>query len=262
MEKTFSCILLLLCWATTSSKYVYIKEKKTWVQAQELCRKEYTDLAHVSIKKDNQRLQEKMGSEPSWFGLHRDLIFREKWWWSGGGEVPKFYWGHNQPENRIGEDYGQLYQDGWHDSSDGSKESFLCFNPIVVTERKTWEEAIEYCRQHHSDLASLLSETEMMLIRTALLKTNITEPVWIGLHFFSGKWLWVDGETSEYKAWSQPGEPPCPNFKQACAALRINSILPNTGADLVDLYSAVNGVAVLAEWEACNCDNRLPFICY
>lgn len=258
MEKTFFCILLLLCWATTSTKYVYIDDKKTWVQAQEHCRQNYTDLAHVSVEKDNQRLQEK-NLEPSWFGLHRDPIIRNRWLWSGGGEVSKFYWGGRQPDDRSGEDYGKLYSDGWHDSTDGSKEPFLCFNPIVVTEQKTWEEAIRYCRQHHNDLASLLSETESMLIGKALLKTNIMQPVWIGLHFFSGKWLWVDGEMSDYKAWSDPGEPMCPKFKQVCAALQTKSVVPNAEAILeAGLYSLV----VLREWKACNCDDRLPFICY
>lgn len=264
MEKAFSCILVLLSWATTSSKYVYITDKMTWFQAQQYCWKHHTDLAHVSNEKDNQRLQEKK-SEPSWFGLHRDSTCRDKWRWSGGGEVPVFYWGKKQPENRSGEDYGMLYDNGWHDSSSEGKAMFLCYNPIVVGERKTWEEAIGYCRQHHQDLASLLSETEMMLIRKALLKTQSKEHIWIGLHFFSGKWLWVDGETTEYKAWGQHGEPACPNPKQVCAALRMksNSTIADPEKDPAGLGSAAHAVAAVPDkWEARNCDDRLPFICY
>lgn len=257
MEKTFSCILLLLSWATISSKYVYIANKMTWFQAQQHCRLHYADLAQVSNEKDNQRLQEER-SEPSWFGLYRDPT-RDKWRWSGGEEVPVFYWGDKQPEKRSKEDYGKLYDDGWHDSTPDGIAEFLCYNPIVVEERKTWEEAIGYCRQHHNDLASLLSETEMMLISKTLLKTQSRERVWIGLHFFSGKWLWVDGETSEYRAWGQHGEPACPNPKQVCGALQMRSIVANPDLDPAGLNSTA---AVLGEWEACNCDDRLPFICY
>lgn len=264
MEKTFSCILLLLSWATTSSKYVYIATKMSWFKAQQHCRQNYTDLAHVSTEKDNQRLQE-MKSEHSWFGLHRDSTCKDKWRWSGGGEVPVFYWADKQPENQKGEDYGMILKDGWHDSVSVEKAVFLCYNPIVVAEKKTWEDAIGYCRQHHHDLASMLSETEMMLISKALLKTQSMEHVWIGLHFFSGKWLWVDGQATEYKAWGQHGEPACPNPKQVCAALRMksNTTVADAENDSAGSDSAEHVVApVLGEWEARDCDEKLLFICY
>lgn len=262
MERTFAFVLLLLSWATTSSKYIYINRKMTWFEARDHCREHYTDLAHASNQNDNRRLKE-MQSQRSWIGLHRDDTHRDKWRWSGGGEVPVLYWGYNQPEERNGEDYGMLYRDGWHDDRPGVKATLLCFNPIVVEERKTWEEAMGYCRQHHRDLASLLSETEMMLIGKALLKTPSAERVWIGLHFFSGKWLWVDSETSEYKAWGQHGEPACPNPKQVCAALQMesNSTVAHPEVDSTDSDSAVVAT-VPGKWEACNCDDRLPFICY
>lgn len=261
MEKAYPCILLLLSWAlleAVSSKYVRVDKKMTWFQARHHCRQHYTDLAHVSNAKDNQRLKEEKKSEHSWIGLQRDSACKSNWRWSGGGEVREFYWGQNQPRSQSGEDYGALYDDGWHDKSIDDKATFLCYNPIVVGERKPWEEALEYCRQRHGDLASLLSETEMMLIGKALLEANITEHVWIGLHFFAGEWLWVDGETSNYKAWGG-GEPACPNPKQVCVALRMKSVAANP-----ENAEATSGcaAAVPGEWEARSCDESLPFICY
>lgn len=253
MEKTFSCILLLLSWSTTVSKYVYINDKRTWHNAQKYCRKYHTDLAHVSNKNDNNRLKEKI-DDHSWIGLQRDELYSDKWRWSGGGEVSVFFWAHNQPENRSGEDYGMMLNDNWHDSRPDDNKKFLCYRPIVVRERKTWEDAIGYCRQHHRDLASLLSETEMILINNELLKDQTTEPLWIGLHFFSGKWLWVDGEATEYKAWGQDGEPACPNPKQVCTALRMKPPIKTVDTLLTTTLSR--------EWEAHNCDDRLYFICY
>uniref|UniRef100_A0A3Q0R0N0 C-type lectin domain-containing protein n=1 Tax=Amphilophus citrinellus TaxID=61819 RepID=A0A3Q0R0N0_AMPCI len=58
--------------------------------------------------------------------------------------------------------------------------------------------------------------------------------VWIGLRFLSEDWLWVDGQEMDYKAWGQGGKPSCPNTK-------VNE----------------NGV-----WRACDCEERLNFICY
>lgn len=261
MEDAFPCILLLLSWATASSKYVHIDDRKTWFEACQYCREQHTDLAHVSNEKDNQRLQEKK-SDHSWFGLYRDSRYSGKWRWSGGGEVSEFTWGRNQPESRSEEDYGTLYDDGWHDNRPEYKSTFLCYNPIVVRERKTWEEAIEYCRQHHQDLASLLSETEMMLISKALLQSDIREHVWIGLHFFSGKWLWVDGESTAYKAWGGQGEPACPNPMQVCAALRMKTDANPANVSAASGCAEPAAAAVPGEWEARNCDDSLPFICY
>lgn len=252
MEKTFSCTLLLLSWSTISSKYVYIEKKMTWHKAQEFCQEHHTDLAHVSNKNDNQRLEDKC-TERSWIGLYRNSTHRDKWRWSGGGEASVLFWASGEPEQKLGEDYGMLRDNGWHDVGPDDKTTFCCYSPIVVRKRKTWEEAMGYCRQHHRDLASLLSETEMMLISKELLKTQSTEPVWIGLHFFSGKWLWVDGETTSYKAWGQGGEPGCPNSKQVCAALRMKDT--NSNFD-----NATNNFVY--EWEARNCDDQLPLICH
>lgn len=262
MEKTFSCTLLLLIWSTISSKYVYIEDKLTWHNAQKFCREHHTDLAHVSNSNDNKRLKEKR-IESSWIGLYRDSTHRDKWMWSGGGEASVFFWAFDQPEQKDKEDHVMFFEDGWHDACPKDKTTFFCYNPIVVRKKKTWEEAMGYCRQHHGDLASLLSETEMMLISKELLKTPSTESLWIGLHFFSGKWLWVDGETTSYKAWGQGGVPRCPDSKQVCAALQMkgtNSIVSPSEDDTISVASGTNNIAY--EWEARNCDDQLPFICY
>uniref|UniRef100_A0A3B4H6Q9 C-type lectin domain-containing protein n=1 Tax=Pundamilia nyererei TaxID=303518 RepID=A0A3B4H6Q9_9CICH len=91
--------------------------------------------------------------------------------------------------------------------------TFFCYRAIVVGEEKTWEEALEYCREHHNDLASVASETETMLIQRELRKHNTTNNVWIGLRFLSRDWLWVDGQEMDYEAWSEEGKPLCPHPK-------------------------------------------------
>lgn len=253
MEKTFSCTLLLLSWSTISSKYVYIEDKMTWHEAQKFCREHHTDLAPVSNKNDNERLKRKR-IDNSWIGLQRNSTHRDKWMWSGGGEASVFFWASDQPNQKNEEDCVMIFDNGWHDVCPDDETAFFCYSPIVVRERKTWEEAMGYCRQHHNDLASLLSETEMMLISKKLLKTLNKEPVWIGLHFFSGKWLWVDGEKTRHKAWGHGGEPKCPDSKQVCAALRMKGTNRMASNDVINNFEY--------EWEAHNCEDQLPLICY
>lgn len=265
MEKAFPCILLLLSWSSASTKYVRVNEKMSWLEAQTYCRQNHADLAHVNNNNDNRRLQEK-NPDHDWFGLWRDHTASGKWRWSGGGKVSVFFWAGDQPQRRSGENFGMLLGNGWHDSQATNNEKFLCFSPVLVKTRMTWEDALGYCRQHHGDLASLVSETDMMLVGKALARAQITGPVWVGLHFFSGEWLWVDGETSGYQGWGQDGEPACPHHRQVCAALRMK---PNaTTAPPVDENPASAESfgniheGVLNEWEAHDCDNRLPFVCY
>uniref|UniRef100_A0A669CI98 C-type lectin domain-containing protein n=1 Tax=Oreochromis niloticus TaxID=8128 RepID=A0A669CI98_ORENI len=99
---------------------------------------------------------------------------------------------------------GCLQKNGWNDANAQDNKTFFCYHAVVVEEEKTWEEALEYCREHHDDLASVASETEMLLIQRELKKHNSTEHVWIGLHFFSlvgqAGWLWVDRQEMDYES--------------------------------------------------------------
>uniref|UniRef100_A0A3P9BYA0 C-type lectin domain-containing protein n=1 Tax=Maylandia zebra TaxID=106582 RepID=A0A3P9BYA0_9CICH len=123
------------------------------------------------------------------------------------------------------------------------RKTFFCYGAIVVKEKKTWEEALEYCREHHDDLASVASETEMLLIQKELSKHNTTDHIWTGLRFLAGDWLWVDGQEMDYEAWGEEGKPSCPHAKIKCGALQV------TGGNK-------------AVWDAHDCEERLHFICY
>lgn len=244
-ESNFSCILLLLSLSGTFTKYVYIEEKYSWKEALDYCCQHHTDLAPVNNERDIHILQELSGgtNEKIWIGLIRRSSDKNKWLWSGGGEVSRFFWEIKQPDNKSNDNYGYTEKNRWHDSDGGGKEHFFCYWPVVATKKKTWEEALKYCREHHNDLASVASETEMMLIQKELKKHNTTEHVWIGLRFLSRDWLWVDGQEMDYEAWSEEGKPLCPHPKMKCGALQVRG-------------------GSLSVWEAHDCAERHNFICY
>uniref|UniRef100_A0A3B4FPU9 C-type lectin domain-containing protein n=1 Tax=Pundamilia nyererei TaxID=303518 RepID=A0A3B4FPU9_9CICH len=178
-----------------------------------------------------------------WFGLLRNLSDKNKWLWSGGGQVTELCWKQDQPENRPNEDYGLFDNKKWRDAHADHINPVFCYSTVVVEEEKTWEEALEYCREHHDDLASVASETEMLLIQKELNKYHTTKHVWIGLRFLSKDWIWVDGQEMDYEAWDEGGKPLCPQAKMKCAALQ------KTGGRL-------------SSWRAHDCEKRLSFICY
>lgn len=248
MDQTFACVLLLLSLSAIASKYVFINKLMSWQDAQTYCRFNHTDLAPVSNAKDMEEIKFLTSETEFWIGLERDQANRSRWKWSGGGEVTIFFWEKDQPDDH--EMYGMIKNYKWHDVTDGER-GFLCFSAVVGRETKTWEEALEHCREHQCDLASVASEWEMELIRKEANKINATR-VWIGLRFFAGRWLWVDGRPLTYEAWGRGGAPACPAFNMDCVSLRASG-----GAG----SNATNGNARQG-WEAGDCEERHSFVCY
>ncbi|CAI5638577.1 unnamed protein product [Oreochromis niloticus] len=247
MDQFFICILLLLSLSATFSKYVLIDQEMDWPHAQSYCQQHYTDLAPVSNEKDNDKLQQLSSNvnDLIWIGLVRNSSNREEWLWSGGGAPSWYLWKPGQPDDYLlgHEDYGCMWESKWYDASLLYKKNFFCYSAAVVKQEKTWEEALEYCREHHDDLASVASETEMLLIQKELSKHNTTQNVWIGLRFLAGNWLWVDGQEMDYEAWGEEEKPSCPQPKIKCGAFQVTG--GSRGA-----------------WEPHDCEERLHFICY
>uniref|UniRef100_A0AAX7U4X3 C-type lectin domain-containing protein n=1 Tax=Astatotilapia calliptera TaxID=8154 RepID=A0AAX7U4X3_ASTCA len=109
--------------------------------------------------------------------------------------------------------------------ANGIERPFFCYSASVVTEKKTWEEALEYCREHNDDLASVGSETEI-----------VNDGVWFGLernHSDKDKWLWSGGGALTWIFW--------------------NTDQPDNRNN----ENRTKGV-----WEAHNCEEKLQFICY
>ncbi|XP_008323241.1 lymphocyte antigen 75-like [Cynoglossus semilaevis] len=240
MDQMMAFVLFLLSSAWT--KYVSVSQRSSWPEAQTNCRQQYTDLAVISNVQDNEevlKIAAQLGGR-AWIGINWNNT-DSVWMWSGGGRVSTFFWGSDQPEynNQI---YGMIYGGSWHDSNDNQEMRSICFHAIVVKEKKTWLEALEYCRGNHSDLASVASETELLLIQKEMKKNAVTEAVWIGLHFFPEGWLWVDGRPLDYEVWLHDNRPVCPQVFMECAALNTTENQLRTGA--VD------------------CEERLYFLCY
>ncbi|XP_060734573.1 snaclec 7-like [Tachysurus vachellii] len=113
-------------------------------------------------------------------------------------------------------------------------KSFYCDQFLnLVKEKKTWEEAQEFCRTNYTGLSSVSSETSLRQLN--LLSVG-TEKLWIGLRFIDGQWLRVNGERLE----SPVSMPSCPAQPYSCGALN----------------TTTNTLQIL------NCNERLNFLCY
>lgn len=289
MDQISTLVLLLLSLDATLGKYVYIEQRNSWFEALAYCQRYHTDLAPVRYKSEINHLMElaNYSTDYKWIGLIRNLTDADKWKWSGGAEVSTFFWETGQPNKHSSEDRGLIKNYSWHDAAPHYELNFFCYTVVVVRERKTWQEALEYCREHHRDLASVTSDTEMLLIQRELQERETTERVWTGLRFFPGGWLWVDGRGLSYEAWGEEGKPECPEVKRHCAALQAplkftSRLHLNASAGRVHTNNAGSyGVNTAGEqgnsfipqideaadvnegvWEAHDCEERLHFLCY
>lgn len=177
--------------------------------------------------------------------------------WSGGAQVSESFWATGEPNdyNRA-EDTGAICLNGWIDGLPSTQLHFICYRVHAIRQRMTWDDALQYCREHHHDLASVASETEMMLIETELRKELSSSDVWIGLQFLEANWQWMDGQLFRYESWGPLEKPVCPDITFACGALRVQGSVHSEGTDKLANVERVVG------WNARDCTLKLHFLCY
>nr|XP_023692234.1 macrophage mannose receptor 1-like isoform X3 [Paramormyrops kingsleyae] len=93
----------------------------------------------------------------------------------------------------------------WDMTPCDEKHPFICYddNLILVNRSMTWNEALNYCRTHHSDLASVHNEEIQYWVSRRAEKAS-TDHVWLGLRFscYLNFWFWVSAENVCYQNWA------------------------------------------------------------
>ncbi|KAK3526086.1 hypothetical protein QTP70_014651 [Hemibagrus guttatus] len=179
--------------AGLTREYIPGKTSMNWSDAQQYCRRYYRDLATVTTAEENQRLYALMGNIVSaWIGMYRGKKYVNIWLWSDQAPSSFFQWNIYQPSNNMGnQDCVEMEPGGWNDQFCSANRIFVCYQFIVlVKEKKTWEEAYEYCRMNYTGLVSAASETKLQLAEMESGQTQ-TDSIWTGLRFLNGEWLWV-----------------------------------------------------------------------
>nr|XP_008289815.1 PREDICTED: perlucin-like [Stegastes partitus] len=242
MERTIFFMFLCIAVEGDIGKHIFVEKQAKWTEAQAYCRQHHTDLSFFNSQSDIDKLQNDVGGtiHNGWIGLQRDPNNYTAWMWSGGGHVTYENWGNGQPNNRNGnQDRASIKSNRkWNDHKSDRLKNFYCIDVTVVEERMSWEDALSHCRENQTDLASVISVTDLLLAQTEI-KHNHTERVWIGLRFLGDRWMWMNGDPLEYEVWSQAGDQDhqCP-IRKRCGAL------PKEGL-----------------WENWDCEDELNFIC-
>ncbi|KAJ7997495.1 hypothetical protein DPEC_G00229620 [Dallia pectoralis] len=118
-----------------------------------------------------------------------------------------------------------------------------------VNINKTWTEALSYCRETYTDLASISDQNDQDSL-TSLLK--ITSQAWIGVKYDSWRWSLEDTETDGVSngwsggyPWWQYGYTTYSYIQQKC----------------VMMYPYLQA-SYGSSWFGSSCDSTNPFVCY
>ncbi|XP_060889909.1 C-type mannose receptor 2-like [Labrus mixtus] len=239
--------------------YFFYYEPKSRDEARAFCRDKHTDLATISSMEDVDTLRGMADlsqminqdfSHRAWIGLYDDV---DSWRWSlsdpsfyGDGEAEFRQWLSGQPDNAHSAEHCTcMFDNGWWDDVPCTENyTPVCCDVtgpdvtfVLISTSMSWTEAQSYCREHHTDLASMRNLAENQEV------DQLVPPgqrVWIGLSRES--WKWFDGSDSSFRYWS-PGiaEPNNLDPKEACAAADFN----NKGG-----------------WEDWTCDWKRSYICH
>ncbi|KAK1152063.1 macrophage mannose receptor 1-like [Acipenser oxyrinchus oxyrinchus] len=194
----------------------------------------HSDLVTVRSLEEQQQILNVAKDYQFWIGLYRDS---DNWQWSTGDAASYTKWvaGSDSLFCATADATGS-----WDKSSCRDQKPFMCYSETSnITERytlistlKTWAEAQQYCRQHHTDLVIIKSASE----NEDMKKKAPASPFWIGL--FNNPWKWADGGNSTFQNW--------------------NTFEPNGGSEkCVLMYSRNQG-----KWEDLACGYGKYFVCY
>ncbi|KAK1155061.1 macrophage mannose receptor 1-like [Acipenser oxyrinchus oxyrinchus] len=223
------------CVGGSSGQCFYEETKKTWQEAQSYCRNQDRDLPTIQDQDGVNkliRLIPKTKENHFWIGLYHD---KENWQWSNGDDVIYSNW-------KADLFCASVNSDGeWEDSVCSEKKAFMCYNETsIITERytlieelKTWTEAQQYCREHHTDLVSIKNASE----NEDLVKKAQGKTFWIGL--FNEPWKWShQGDSYTFHNW--------------------NNAEPNNWGGNENCVEMLKS----GEWSDCGCNSQYQFFCY
>ncbi|XP_073721308.1 putative C-type lectin domain family 20 member A [Misgurnus anguillicaudatus] len=233
----FALLLSAHCELTTAlkRKHIYFGNAMTWTKAQSYCRTYYVDLSSADSQEEITALRG-IGSY-SWVGLRQ--ISANNWQWSDGGNSSFITWAAGEPTETSTDICGNIKNGSLYNWDCSHLNPYFCYKwdteLIVVKENKSWEDALQYCRTHHTDLASLPTDLHLIQAKQTI---AMTSSVWTGLRFMAGSWFWLSG--ANLRNILRVQLPVCPANNFYCVSLNLEN----------------------ESWENRDCMEELNFVCY
>ncbi|XP_030018734.1 C-type mannose receptor 2-like [Sphaeramia orbicularis] len=187
-----------ICYNETGpSKYIKIANEMTWLKAQKYCRENHTDLISGQDQLDDLKNHTKLNGARWMIGL-----FSDTWRWSDGNGSSFRNWDQTPQSNHC----AAITRDGrWRSESCETKKHFYCYNAnvVLIPLNKTWDQAVNYCREHHHDLVHVRNKHQQRWVGQIAQMAN-SPFVWLGLHYTCTLqfWFWVTDKSVRYNNWA------------------------------------------------------------
>ncbi|XP_017265398.1 uncharacterized protein LOC108232267 [Kryptolebias marmoratus] len=234
-ELTLVILVTALCVEAKPEFTVYYPAKMLkWDDARQYCKKNHIDLVTLDMA-DLDKLMDwlvKNDLFPVWVGLHEDPEQQLVWKWinvktgegvTGEDVSQTTNWANT--ENITGSCGLYSIHKLYYKVNCSEMHNFLCTDDdlVLVTENKTWEDALSHCRNmttssYQYDLLSFTDSSDFSYVRDRIYRAT-TEEVWTGLRFLGGEWWWSDGETLD----PQEMLPDCPSRWKHCGTVSKNN---------------------------------------
>ncbi|KAL0994907.1 hypothetical protein UPYG_G00129090 [Umbra pygmaea] len=266
MNRTVFLIIVLTGLSRLASsvlhQYHLVNQQMTWYEAQSYCRETYTDLATVTDQDDYNSLASMITfTGQVWIGLKYD-----NWMWSlkendtngWPGGYPWYQYGLGtysiQDECVVIYPYYVQYGASWFLSDCNSKYYFVCYDGgenatqtlVLVTQSLTWYQAQSYCRENHTDLATVRNQTDIQAIINQTQNAGVFyTQLWIGLYRTG---TWSDGGNSNVNTYTYT-PPNTYELNQSCTTAQ-------------NYYSYNYDYYLYYQKTLENCNNTFPFLCY
>ncbi|XP_034006135.1 C-type mannose receptor 2-like isoform X1 [Trematomus bernacchii] len=197
-----------ICYNEPNQTYHSIVETKNWLEAQSYCREHHTDLVSGFKQMNSTQFKETIEtvSNPDnylWIGL-----FRDTWSWSDGKNFSFRHWEDSFEDVPSKTCAVTTKPNGkWSSDTCTNKKPFYCYDVpdkvILIKEKKTWDEALTYCRENHRDLVSITDSHQQRWVQERA-KMADTEFVWLGMRYTCtlDLWLWVIDRLVCYDHWA------------------------------------------------------------
>lgn len=134
LKVTFhSAFIVVFCWSLTfsdsvgtedsSSRFTFVSQKKSWMEAQSYCRTHYTDLASVRNRDENEQIKMMIQEGQAWIGL-----FRGAWKWLDGTPYLLKKWAPNAPTTQASASCVLFNRDEWVNHICSDNHHFICYS--------------------------------------------------------------------------------------------------------------------------------------
>ncbi|XP_055359474.1 uncharacterized protein LOC114843251 isoform X2 [Betta splendens] len=175
-------------------EYTYVDMRVDFASAQIYCKEYYKDVATITSSRDmSMMIRPSTNQDGIWIGLNDDPDDwmgvmgnnTDSWRWSLTGQTSKTSycnWRPSQPDFTVTNATGKFF--------------------VLVQLNLTWTAAQTFCRQNHTDLATIENADDSNVIQT-LMETLGTN-AYIGLYRIP--WFWSDHNTSTFRNFA-PGKP-------------------------------------------------------